>query len=106
MRRGFINKRMKGESIMAMTVNVNVDDRTMQQFDTLCDKLGMDAGTAISLFMNKAIRVHGLPFDITLDYDENLDDPFYSPENTEELKKALIAFDNGKSVVHEVNYDD
>ncbi|MDE7361100.1 MAG: type II toxin-antitoxin system RelB/DinJ family antitoxin [Oscillospiraceae bacterium] len=91
---------------MAMTVNVNVDDRTMQQFDTLCDKLGMDAGTAISLFMNKAIRVHGLPFDITLDYDENLDDPFYSPENTEELKKALIAFDNGKSVVHEVNYDD
>lgn len=91
---------------MAMTVNVNVDDRTMQQFDTLCDKLGMDSGTAFSIFINKAIRVHGLPFDITLDYDENLDDPFYSPENMLELERAITALENEKGVVHEVNYDD
>lgn len=31
---------------MAMTVDANVDDRTMRQFDTLCDKPGMNAGTA------------------------------------------------------------
>lgn len=73
---------------MAMTVNVNIDDRTMQQFDTLCDKLGMDVGAAFSIFINKSVRVHGLPFDITPDYDENLDDPFYSPENMVRLKKA------------------
>lgn len=91
---------------MAMTVSVNVDDRTMQQFDTLCDKLGMDAGTAFSIFINKAIRVHGLPFDITLDYDENLDDPFYSPENMERLKKSIAQLESGKGVVHEVKFDD
>lgn len=91
---------------MAMTVDINVDDRTMQQFNTLCDKLGMDAGTAFSLFVNKAIRVKGMPFDITLDYGEDVDDPFYSPENMEELKTAITALENGMGKVHEVNCDD
>lgn len=89
-----------------MTVNVNVDDRTMHQFDTLCDKLGMDMGTAFSIFINKAVRIQGLPFEIMLDKPEDLDDPFYSPENMAELKKAIKALEAGKGVVHEVNYDD
>lgn len=91
---------------MAMTVNVNVDDRTMQQFDTLCDKLGMDTGTAFSIFINKAIRVKGMPFDITLDYEEDISDPFYSSENMERLEKSIKRLENGMGKVHEVKYDD
>lgn len=89
-----------------MTVNVNLDDRTMHQFDTLCDKLGMDAGTAFSIFVNKAIRVQGLPFEIMLDKPEDLNDPFYSPENMERLEQSIARLRNGKGTVHEVNYDD
>lgn len=89
-----------------MTVEVNIDDRILYQFYTLCDKLGMDSSTALSIFINKAVRVRGLPFDLTLDPSEDLDDPFYSPENMERLEKAVKALEAGKGVIHEVNYDD
>lgn len=83
---------------MAMTVNVNVDDKTMQQFDTLCDKPGMDTGTAFSIFINKAIRVQGLPFEIMLDKPEDLDDPFYSPGNKGDLSGYWSRRTDEKSV--------
>lgn len=80
-----------------MTVEVNIDDRIFHRFETLCDKLGMDVGTAFSIFINKAVRVQGLPFDITLDQPEDLeDDPFYSPENMAELKESIARLEKSK----------
>lgn len=63
---------------MAMTLNVNIDDKTMQRFDTLCGKSGMDGG---------------------------FDDPFYSPDNMARHKESIAQLDSGKGVIHEINYD-
>lgn len=79
-----------------MTVEVNIDDRIFHRFETLCDKLGMDTGTAFSIFINKAVRVQGFPFEIMLDKPEDLDDPFYSPENMERLKKSIARLEKSK----------
>lgn len=79
-----------------MTVEVNIDDRIFHRFETLCDKLGMDVGTAFSIFINKAVRVQGLPFEIMLDKPEDLDDPFYSPENMERLEQSIARLEKSK----------
>lgn len=91
---------------MARTVNLNIDDKIMEEFDELCEKMGMNAETAFGIFVRKSLRTHGIPFDVTVDSDDESDDPFYSSENMARLKKSIAQLESGNGVVHEVKYDD
>lgn len=91
---------------MARTITIDLDDRVMDEFNELCDDLGMNTATAIGIFVKKSLRTHGLPFEVTTTCDDDYLDPFYSPENMAELRKSIAELESGKGVVHEVNLDE
>ena len=44
-----------------------IDPTLRAQSEALFGELGMSLGTAINVFLKKAVRVGGFPFDVTLD---------------------------------------
>ena len=74
---------------MAMTsINIRMDANTKQNFDALCNELGMTMSTAFNLFAKTSLRKKGIPFDLVLD-------PFYSAANMQRLAEGADAFANG-----------
>lgn len=47
--------------------NVGVDADLQSQSEALFGTLGMNLGTAINVFLRKAVRVGGFPFDVSID---------------------------------------
>lgn len=87
---------------MAQTnVSIRMDEDLKKQFDAFCADIGMSMTTAICVFAKKAVRERRIPFDITAD-----NDPFYSRENIERLKKSIAQMEATGGTVHEVNLDD
>lgn len=53
---------------MAQTnVNIRMDDNLKQQFDRLCNELGLNMSTAINIFAKTMVRQQRIPFEISLD---------------------------------------
>ena len=49
---------------MAQTnVNIRMDDVLKQQFDTLCNELGLTMSTAFNIFAKTMVRQQGIPFE-------------------------------------------
>ena len=78
-------------------VNIRIDDKLKAQGDELFKALGMNFSTAVNVFVTQAVRVRGLPFDIT-----TVNDPFYSEENMRVLRKSIKAANEGKVTEHEL----
>ena len=82
---------------MAQTnVNIRMDKNLKEQFDKFCSDIGMSMTTAICVFAKKAVREQRIPFEITAD------DPFYSKENMQRLRKAIAELEEGKGTEHEI----
>ena len=54
---------------MAATTNYTcrIDTELRTQSEALFDALGMNLGTAINVFLRKAVRVGGFPFEVNLE---------------------------------------
>ena len=67
------------------TVSVRMDEALKQEFDTVCNDLGLSMSTAVTMLAKKMAREKRLPFEVALD-------PFYSPENQDRktLKRILL----------------
>lgn len=53
---------------MAQTnVNIRMDEGLKQQFDLLCNELGMNMSTAFNIFAKAMVRQQGIPFEVSLD---------------------------------------
>ncbi len=76
------------------TVSFRMDDATKQKFERLCDDLGMSMSTAVNVFIKKAVREHGMPFEVKTD-------PFYSEENMKYLEQIVREHEEGKAAWHE-----
>lgn len=78
---------------MAQTnVNIRMDESLKQQFDHLCNELGLNMSTAFNIFAKTMVRRQGIPFEISLDspnpetlaaiddvnHGRNLSKPFHS----------------------------
>lgn len=78
---------------MAQTnVNIRMDESLKQQFDHLCNELGLNMSTAFNIFAKTMVRQQGIPFEISLDspnpetlaaiddvnHGRNLSKPFHS----------------------------
>lgn len=88
---------------MAQTnVNIRMDETLKQQFDHLCNELGMNMSTAFNIFARTMVRQQKIPFEISLDipnaetlaaiddvnHERNLSRTFHS---VEELMEDLNA---------------
>ena len=53
---------------MAQTnINIRMDDNLKQQFDWLCNELGLNMTTAITIFAKTMVRQQKIPFEVGLD---------------------------------------
>lgn len=88
---------------MAQTnINIRMDENLKQQFDRLCNELGLNMSTAFNIFAKTMVRQQRIPFEIALNppnaetlaaiddvnHGRNLSKPFHS---IEELMEDLDA---------------
>lgn len=99
------NKLIKGVFILAQSVNVNfrMDEQLKKNVDDICQRMGMNLTTLLTICCKKVEQERRIPFDITADPD-----PFYSESNVKELKRRLddIKAGTAKLEVHELIEED
>ena len=83
---------------MAQSVNVNfrMDEQLKKNVEDICQRMGMNLTTALTIFCKKVEQERRIPFEITADPD-----PFYSESNIRELKKRLDSINDGTAVLEE-----
>lgn len=72
-------------------VNIRMDENLKHDFDVICNELGVNMSTAITIFAKKMIRERRIPFDVSVD-------PFYSPKNYEALASSAAELEQGRFV--------
>ena len=50
-----------------INVNIRMDDTLKQQFERLCNELGLNMSTAFNVFAKTMVRQQKIPFEISLD---------------------------------------
>ena len=49
---------------MSIQVSTRVDEITKQQFDMICDRIGISPSNALSVFIKGVINFNGIPFSV------------------------------------------
>lgn len=81
---------------MAQTnINIRMDEELKHSMENLCQELGMNLTTAVTVFFKKAVRERGIPFQISAD-------PFYTEANQARLREAAARMDAGLGTAHEL----
>lgn len=81
---------------MAQTnVNIRMDENLKHSMERLCQELGMNLTTAVTIFFKKAVREGGIPFQVSTD-------PFFSEANMARLREAAARLDAGLGTEHEL----
>lgn len=74
---------------MAQTlINIRMDEDLKKNFDFVCNELGLNMTTAITIFAKKMSREHRIPFDVSID-------PFYNESNMAALSESVAQIKNG-----------
>lgn len=73
-------------------VSVRMDEALKQDFDGVCQELGMSMTTAITMLAKKMTREKRLPFEVSID-------PFYSESNLKALAESVEQMKRGQVVV-------
>jgi DNA-damage-inducible protein J len=74
------------------TVSFRMDSELKQNFDDVCNELGLNMTTAFTILAKKVTREHRIPFDVSID-------PFYSATNQAALSDSIAQYRSGKTVV-------
>lgn len=86
-------------------ISIRIDENLKQQFDNLCDELGLTMSALINVFIKKTVREQGVPFALSLnDYNQETKKVIEDTENgidlvgpfssTEELMTSLLSEDD------------
>lgn len=81
------------------TLNIRMDEQLKQDFEHICEELGLNMTTAIPIFAKKMSREKRIPFEVSLD-------PFYSESNLAHLRRGVEALNAGRGTEHELIGDD
>lgn len=79
------------------TITARVDERDKASFDAFCSNVGLNTSTAINLFVKAVLRENRIPFEIA-----QVQDPFFSEENMNYIKKSVRELRSGKGTSHEL----
>lgn len=66
---------------------INIDKNLKEQFDSICDKLGLSVTAAMNLLIKTVVRENGMPLELSLDVPN------------EETNKAMEDVRNGKNLI-------
>lgn len=77
---------------MAQSVNINfrMDEQLKRNVEEICQRMGMNLTTLLTICCRKVVQERRIPFEITADAD-----PFYSESNIRYLKSKLDALNAG-----------
>lgn len=81
------------------TLTVRLDGGLKRQAETICEEMGLNMSSAITIFLKRLVKERAIPFRVSAD------DHFYSQENINHLRVAAARMDAGKYVVHELHED-
>jgi len=73
-------------------VSVRMDETLKQDFDLICQELGLSMSTAVTMLAKKMTREKRLPFEVSID-------PFYSESNLSALRESIDQRSRGQVVV-------
>ena len=65
-------------------ISIRIDNQLKQQFDSLCNELGLSMTSALNLFVKTVVREQRIPFEIAAETD-----PFYSDANINRINKKI-----------------
>ena len=72
------------------TVSIRMDNDLKNNFDHICNELGMSMSTAVTMLAKKMTREKRIPFELTAD-------PFYSSANQRYLEGIMRDVRSGKA---------
>ena len=72
-------------------INIRMDEELKRNFEHVCDELGMNMSTAMTIFAKKMTRERRIPFEVSYD-------PFYSESNLKALRSSRVQLSDGKTV--------
>nr|DAK99089.1 MAG TPA: RelB antitoxin [Caudoviricetes sp.] len=81
----------RGKEMTQGNLNIRMDNDLKQNFDSVCNDLGMSMSTAVTLLAKKMTREKRLPFEVSMD-------PFYSASNQAALNASIAQMQSGKTV--------
>lgn len=61
------NKIERSDNMGQTNINIRMDEALKQDFERLCNELGLNMTTAFNIFARTVVRQSGLPFPVTLD---------------------------------------
>lgn len=76
-------------------INIRMDENLKRDMEDLCQRIGMNLTTAITVFFKKAVMEQGIPFQVSAD-------PFYSEVNQARIRDAISRLDAGLGTEHEL----
>lgn len=76
-------------------INIRMDEELKHDMENLCQRLGMNLTTAITVFFKKAVMEQGIPFPVSAD-------PFYAEPNQARIRQAIARLDAGLGSEHEL----
>ena len=83
------------------TIVARVDENDKIKFNAFCSDVGLNASTALNLFIKAVIRNNCIPFGIS-----RTSDPFYSKANQDYVLKSVRELRAGKGTPHELIEDE
>ena len=81
---------------MMKQVNFRIEDDVKRDAETALKEMGLTMSAAITMFLVKVGRERRIPFEITAN------DPFYSQENMERLKRSAAQMEQTGGTIHEI----
>lgn len=69
------------------TLTVRLDGGLKRQAETICEEMGLNMSSAITIFLKRLVKERAIPFRVSAD------DHFYSQENINHLLAAAARMD-------------
>lgn len=79
------------------TITARIDATDKSKFDSFCSNVGINASTAINMFVKAVLRENRIPFEIA-----QTPDPFFSEANLAHIRKSVQELRAGKGTAHEL----
>jgi DNA-damage-inducible protein J len=77
---------------MSVQISTRVDEKTKEEFDYVCQRIGLSASVAMNVFIKAVINERRIPFE--LKYETELDE--YVRENRKWLDEGIAQLKEGK----------
>lgn len=82
-------------------INFRVDDKVKEDAENALKSMGMNMSTALNIYLVKIGKEKRIPFEISAE------DPFYSDENIQRLKKSANEMEQTGGTIHKIeDFDD